>query len=178
MGDESLLERFYDKTIDDRKRWAQLFDHAGRSLRNSGRQLDKTLTDRIIAFFDWRFEAAEPLELQEFTFWLEAECLGPDWRLQSYSKILDLGRGKNVGLSLQVRVLNKLLPNHLALVVECLAKITDSMDQSTQMYISADEAKPILKAGLTAEDPQVRENAGRARENLLRLGRFDYLDVE
>ena len=71
-----------------------------------------------------------------------------------------------------------MLPNHLALVVECFAKITDAMDQCTQMYISADEAKPILKAGLTAEDPQVRENAERARENLLRLGRFDYLDVE
>jgi hypothetical protein len=49
-------------------------------MRNSGRQMDKTLTDRIIAFFDWRFETAEPLELQEFTFWLEAECLGSDWR--------------------------------------------------------------------------------------------------
>lgn len=177
-GDESLLERFYDKTKDDRKRWGQLFDHVGRSLRNSGRQMDRKLTDRIIAFFDWRFEAAEPLELQEFTFWLEAECLDPDWRLQSYSKILDLGRGKDVGLSLEVRALNKLLPNHLVLVVECFAKITDAMDQGSQMYISADEAKPILKAGLTAEDPQVRENVERARENLLRLGRFDYLDVE
>ncbi|MBN2791452.1 MAG: hypothetical protein JXQ81_02985 [Desulfuromonadales bacterium] len=177
-GDESLLERFYDKTKDDRKRWGQLFDHVGRSLRNSGRHIDKTLTDRIIAFFDWRFAAAEPLELQEFTFWLEAECLDPNWRLQSYSKILDLGRGKDVGLSLEVKALNKLLPNHLALVVECFAKITDAMDQGTQMYISADEAKPILQAGLTAEDPQVRKNAERARENLLRLGRFDYLDVE
>ena len=177
-GDESLLERFYEKTKDDRKHWGQLFDHVGRSLRNSGRQLNKILTDRIIAFFNWRFEIAEPLELQEFTFWLKAECLDPEWRLQSYSKVLDLGRGKDVGLSLEVRALNKLLPNHLALVVECFAKITDAMDQGTQMYISADEAKPILKAGLTAEDPQVRENAERARENLLRLGRFDYLDVE
>ncbi|MGG7056239.1 hypothetical protein [Nitrosomonas sp. ANs5] len=176
-GDESLLERFYDKTKDDRKRWGQLFDHVGRSLRNSGRQLDKTLTDRIIAFFDWRFKAAEPLELQEFTFWLEAECLDPDWRLQSYAKILDFGRGKDVGLSLQVRALNKLLPNHPALVVECFAKITDTMDQDTQMYILANDAKPILKAGLNAEDSQVRESAERARENLLRLGRFDYLDV-
>lgn len=77
-----------------------------------------------------------------------------------------------------MRALNKLLSNHLELVVECFAKITDAMDRGTQMYISADEAKPILKAGLTAEDPQVRENAERARENLLRLGRFDYLDVE
>lgn len=177
-GNGSLLERFYDKTKDERKRWGQLFDHIGRSLRNSGRKLDKTLTDRIIALFDWRFETAEPLELQEFTFWLEAECLDSDWRLQSYSKILDLCQGKDVGLSLQVRALNKLLPNHLALVVECFAKITDAMDQGAQIYISADEAKPILKSGLAAEDPQVRKNAERARENLLRLGRFDYLDVE
>jgi hypothetical protein len=177
-GDESLLERFYDKTNDDRKRWALLFDHVGRSLRNSGRHLDKALIDRVITFFDWRFEASEPLELQEFTFWLEAECFDPDWRLQSYSKILDLSRGKDVGLSLQVRALNKLLPDHLAFVVECFAKITDAMDQGTQMYISANEAKPILKAGLNAKDPQVSENAERARENLLQLGRFDYLDVE
>ena len=46
------------------------------------------------------------------------------------------------------------------------------------MYISADEAMPILKTGLAAEEPQIRENAERAKENLLRLGRFDYLDVE
>jgi hypothetical protein len=177
-GDESLLERFYGKTQDDRKRWGQLFDHVGRSLRNSGRQLDKALLERIIAFFDWRLEAAEPMELQEFTFWLEAECLDPDWRLQSYSKTLDLGRAKDVGLSLQVRALNKLLPNHLALVVECFAKITDAMTHGTQMYISANEAKPILKAGLSEQDRQVHENAERARENLLRLGRFDYLEVE
>jgi predicted nucleic acid-binding protein len=177
-GEESLLERFYDKTKDDRKRWGQLFDHVGRSLRNSGRHLDKALANRIIAFFDWRFESAEPLELQEFTFWLEAECLQPDWRLQSYLKILDFGLGKNVGLSLEVSALNKLLSNHLELVLECFVKITDAMDQGTQMFILADEARPILKAGLTAEDPQVRENAERAQENLLRLGRFDYLDVE
>jgi len=177
-GNESLLERFYEKTRDDRKRWGQLFNHVGRSLRNSGRELDKTLTHRIISFFDWRFETAESPELQEFTFWLEAECLEPDWRLQSFSKIIDLGLGKDVNLYLEVRTLNKLLQNHLALVVECFAKLTYAMVQGTQMYISTNEAKPILKAGLTAEDPQIRANAERARENLLRLGHFDYLDIE
>jgi hypothetical protein len=136
------------------------------------------LASRALAFFDWRLEAAEPLELQEFTFWLEAECFQPEWRLRSYSKILDLGRGKDVGLSIQVGAINNLLPDHLELVVGCFAKITDAMDEETQMYIAADEAKPILKAGLNAEDPQVRETAERARENLLRLGRFDFLDME
>lgn len=177
-GDESLLERFYDKTKNDRERWSRLFDHVGRSLRISGKQLDKALTDRIIAFFDWRFQAAEPLELQKFTSWLEAECLDPDWRLQSYSKTLDLGRWEDGGFSIQVSALNKLLPNHLALVVECLAKITDTMGQGTHVYLPANEAKLILNAGLTAQDHLIRKNAERARENLLRLGRFDYLDVD
>jgi hypothetical protein len=177
-GDESLLARFYDKTGDDRKRWAQLFDHVGRQLRNSGKDLDKALTDRAIAFFDWRLDGAERLELQKFTYWLEAECLDPEWRLRSYSKILDLGREKNVGLSMELRTLNKLLPSSLALTVECFAKITDAMDRGTHIYVSADEAKSILRAGLNAEDPQVRANAERARENLLRSGRFDFLDVE
>lgn len=176
-GDESLLERFYDKTNDDKKRWGQLFDHVGRSLRNSGRHLGKALLGRIIAFFDWRFDVTESLELQEYSFWLEAECLSPEWRLHSYSKILDGGYVKDVGVSLGVRALNKLLPEHRALVVECFAKITDALAQGTQIYLPDDEAKSILKAGLTAEEPQVQKDAERARENLLRLGRFGYLDI-
>lgn len=176
-GDNSLLARFYDKTGDDRQRWAKLFDHAGRSLSNSGKHLDKALTDRAIAYFDWRFEVAEPQELQEFTFWLEAECLDPQWRLLSYAKILDLKHGKERGVSLEVRTLNRLLPDYLPLVVECFAKITDAMDQSSQVYISAAEATPIIRAGLNDEDPGVQANAKRARENLLQLARFDFLDV-
>lgn len=177
-GNESLLERFYDSTSDDRKHWAQLFDHVGRSLRDNNKHLDKELTDRAIAYFDWRFEVAEPLELQEFTFWLEAECLDPEWRLSAYSKILNLSHGRDAGFPIVVRALTKLLPESLALVVECFAKITDAMDQSTHLYVSADEAKPILKAGLLAENPQVRENAERARDNLLQVGRFEFLDMD
>jgi len=177
-GDESLLARFYEKTKDDRPRWANLFDHVGRSLRNSGKHLEKDLTDRAIAYFDWRLEVAEPLELRNFAFWLEAECLEPEWRLRSYSRILDLGCGKNVGLYMQMKTLNKLLPDHLSLVVECFAKNTDAMDQENHLYISVDEVKPILKAGLTADDAKVVENAAHAQENLLRIGRFDFLDID
>lgn len=176
-GEESLLARFYERTSDDRKRWAQLFDHVGRMFRNSGKCLDKALIDRAIAYFDWRLEVAERLELQKFTFWLDAECLDSEWRLLSYSRILDLGCGSDVGLYLEMKALNKLLQAHLPLVVECFRKITDAAEQSAQMYISADEAKPILRAGLNAEDAQVRENAVRARENLLQSGRFEFLDM-
>lgn len=177
VGDQSLLGRFYEKTNNDRQRWARLFDHVGRLLRNSDKILDKELIDRIIAYFDWRLAVAEPLELQKYTFWLEAECLDPEWRLRSYSKILDFGRGNEIGLSLEVRALNKLLPDHLMLVIECFAKITGSLDQRAQPYMLSREAKPILMAGLNAGDPLVREKAERARENLFRSGRFDILDI-
>jgi len=177
-GDESLLQRFYEKTNHDPKCWAQLFDNVGRSLRNSGKHLDKELIPRAIAFFDWRFEEAQAQELQAFTFWLDAECLDPEWRLRSYAKILELGRGKNIGLSFEVSVLHKLLPDHVPSVVECFAKITDALDQTTQMYIAAEYGRPILRAGLNAQDARVRENAERARENLLKLARFDFLDLQ
>ena len=116
--------------------------------------------------------------MQKFTFWLEAECLDPEWRLNSYSKILDYTRTEDYGFSIEIKALNKLLPDYLSQVVECFAKITATVDQSSNLYILADDAKLILKSGLDSEELQVRENAERARENLLRIGRFDFLDVD
>ena len=176
-GDESLLEPFYTKTQDDPTPWGHLFNHIGRLLRNSGKHLDKELTARIIAFFDWRFEIGETLELQEFTFWLEAECLEPEWRLLTYSKILDHKHVNGRMLSLHVRTLNKLSTEYLALALECFTKITNAMEQGTQMYIIADDAKAILRMGLNSEDSITRNNAKHARENLLRLGRLDYMEI-
>ncbi|MBP9957140.1 MAG: hypothetical protein KBF14_01655 [Synergistaceae bacterium] len=178
LSPESLLVRFYDKTENDRECWAELFDHAGRLLKNTSGHMDKAMIDRVIAYFDWRFQVGEPLELQKFTFWLEAECLSNKWRLISYSKILDIAVDRELGLSLRVRALKGFLSNHQALVVECFAKITDAMGEGTQMYILNEDAKPILRAGLNADDPQTRQNAERALENLLKLGRSEFLDVD
>ena len=52
------------------------------------------------------------------------------------------------------------------------------MGQQSPMYILANDAKPILKTGLNSDDEHVRKNAARAREKLLRLGSFEYLDLE
>ena len=173
-GSNSLLERFYSAT--DAINWAKLFAHVGYILSNSKESIDQELIDRVIDFFEWRFNAADPKELLEFTSWLRAECLAPEWRLQSYSKILDFKQGSD-NVFLDVRYLKKQLTGHLPLAVECFAKITDMLDQTSQMYILASDAKPILKAGLNSEDQQVRKNAERARENLVRQGRSSFLDI-
>lgn len=178
-GGSSLLEKFYEKTKEDKDRWSHLFNHIGISLKNSGKQLEAGLKQRIINFFDWRFEKKEPSELKEFTFWLRAECLDADWCLTSLSKILDISGLKDIKIYMRIDVLREMVEDHTTLVIECFAKLTDfAVKNDESLYISTNEAKPILRAGLKSDDETVQENAKRARENLLRCGHFDLLNLE
>ena len=172
----SRLEQFYQVTTNNREQWANLFYYVGDLLMNTA-QLPKELKDRIIAFFDWRFAAKEPTELQQFTGWLEAECLEAKWRLDAYTKVLDVCQTGDMSIATQVEVLCKLLTDHTAKVIECFAKLTDA-HRDGNIFIYTEEAKTILKAGLASTDQDVRQNTERARENLLRAGRFDLLDLD
>lgn len=180
-GEESLLERFYRKT-NDRVRWANLFEHVGTMLQNSEKHLDHALKERYIQLFDWRFGVGDPTELREFTHWLDAQCLDAGWRLEAYSKILDICISKKVKPfreheALRFESLFRMLAGHTAKVVECFAKLTDCAPEHDTYFLEAGEAKTILQAGLESNDENVRKNAERARENLLRRGRFDFLNV-
>ena len=175
-GKDSLLEKFYKKTTKDRQRWASLFDYVGRTLRRRKEPLEKDLKDRVVDFFDWRVKAEEPKELGEFTFWLEAECLKPEWRLDALAKLLDLSKLKARGLFIMPEALDGMLESHSAKVVECFAKMTETAGCRT--YIQKDKAKSILAAGLNSEDENVRKDAVRARDNLLKRGDYDLLDFE
>jgi len=172
----TLLEQFYQRTDGNRGHWASLFNYVGRILRNTGNQLDKDLKDRTIAFFEWRFAVQEPMELQQFTFWLKAKCLDAEWRLEAYSKILDVCKVEGVSIAMQVETLCELLPDHTTKVLECFVKLTDGSGDDN-IYIRTEEAKTILKAGLSSGDESVRQNAERAHDNLLRKSRFDLLDL-
>ncbi len=178
-GEASLLERYYQQTDGERAQWANLFDYVGRVLRDSGRQLDPALKNRAIRFADWRLEAEEPTELEQFASWLEAECLDPTWRLDTYSRILNIVRSKGMRFFDALTTLGSLLPDHTAKVVECFACMTDAALKSDTLHmIRADQAKTILKAGLESSDESVQGNAKSARDNLLRGGRFDFLELD
>ena len=177
-GDDSLLERFYEETKENRERWASLFNNIGFSLRNSGKQLQEGLEQRIFEFFEWRYEQQVQSELEKFPIWLSAECLDAEWRLKSYSRVLDLCGSKDFKVFIQVDVLREMLEDHTALVVECFAKLTDVIARNKSVLIQSDKAKPILRAGLNSDDATVQANAERARENLLQCGHFSLLDEE
>jgi len=175
-GDISLLAVFYSKTENDKARWGSLFDHVGRSLKNTGANLANDLKKRIVAFFDWRLAQGEPSELKEFTFWLEAPCLEPEWRLAAFSKILDMTK-IDFALSMHIDTLVEMLNEHTPLVLECFAKLTAKISSDQPFYIEREKAIAILEAGFQSKDPAARENAARAKEQLLRAGRYDLLEV-
>ena len=175
-GDQSLLEGFYRKTKADKERWASLFDHVGRSLKNTGSNLAHHLKERIVTFFEWRLAECDPTELKEFTFWLEAESLEPEWRLSAFSKVLDVTQPE-LAISLHIDSLVEMLKGHTPEVLECFAKLTAKLGREHSFYVRAEQAKAILQAGLASKDLATRQNAERARENLLRAERFDLLDI-
>ena len=175
-GDGSLLERYYSKTTGDRKQWANLFDHFGHSLSESKNTLEGALRDRVVAFFDWRFQKGEPEELRLFGFWLKAECLDPEWRLDALMKLLDMNQWKERKLFLMLDSLERMLESHPAKVVECFALMTETFNHG-DLYLKS-TVKTLIVAGLNSEDDNVNEDAERARENLLRGGEFDLSDFE
>ena len=175
-GEDSLLERFYSKTTDDRERWTNLFNHVGRSLSSTKRQLEEDLKDRVIAFFNWRSEEGESEELRQFGFWLKAECLEPDWRLDALMKLLNLGQWQEAKFFFFKDSLEGMLESHEAKVVECFARMTEILPHGDLYPKSTVNA--IIVAGLNSEDDSVYKDAERARENLLRGGEFDLSHFE
>ena len=173
-GANSLLERYYQRTDANREHWANLFNDIGHRLGNSGKNLNQDMVDRVIAFFEWRFEQGEQMELRHFTTWLQAECLDAEWRLNAYSKVLDICEVE--GASIRLETLCKMLPAHTAKVVECFAKLTDGIGNDN-IYVQTEEAKVILRAGLESSQGSVRHNAKRSRDSLLRESRFELLDL-
>ena len=171
-GDQSLLEDYYKVTAKNPGHWANLFEHVGRILRDITEELDSNVKGRIIDFFDWRFASKEPKELCRFTFWLKAKCLDAQWRLNAYAKILDVSKAENMSVPIQIDALCEMLPDYTAEVVACFTKLTDGFSNDT-VDIYTEGAKTILKAGIENSNENVRRNAARAHENLLRTGRLD-----
>lgn len=183
-GTDSLLDHFYQKTNEKRWYWGKLFDHVGRLLRNTGKQLEESIKSKVTSFFEWRLEAGEPLEIREFTNWLDAECLEADWRLVAYSRILDVpevlhvGSGERQEAYLHTKSLRSMLPDYREHVLLCFEKLIHAMPEDGLAYIPSDDAKAILKAGRNHEDGTIRQTAERTRETLLQRGQLGFLDLD
>ena len=186
-GEGSLIERYYQETETTKEYWKSLFTWVGFVLKNHDENMEKKLLDRFKEFFEWRLDAGEIVELGEFFLWMEAECLEEEWRLDACYRVLDFIESVDVKDSEDMdrifgglESLRGMLGRQTAKVVECFAKMTDIAfkNNSTYFYIPSDDAKAILKAGLESKDEIVRENSKLAREKLLKMGRFEFLNLD
>lgn len=173
--DNSLLERFYSKTTP--QHWAGLFDHVGRLLSKTP-VLKPDISTRIKAFFESRLAVGDGEELKEFTFWLKAECLEPEWRLNAFRQTLPHAKGRRDATSTVIDELAKLLGAAPNLVVQCFAELTEALVTQSYFYLRPERVKMILKAGFASSDPDSVQAARFARDNLLKAGRGEYRDLE
>lgn len=172
----SLLRAFYENT--EPKNWAGLFDHVGRSLKNSGAAIPPEIKQRCESFFEYRLSVGNGEELEQFMFWLEAECLDPEWRLRAFLRALDVAKGSNRMSSMFIEGLSNLLTGFPDLVVECFAKLSARALGENYFYLQPEKAKPILRTGLASKNPKTVEAAKKAQENLLRAGHSEYLNLD
>ena len=178
-GQESLLGQFYQRTEEKREIWVNLFNNIGHRLSSTGKDLDQSMKDRVKKYFKWRLKEEEPKELRYFTAWLQAECLDAEWRLKSYSKVIDVCKAENYEVEdweIYLKELCQMLPNYTAEVVECFFKLTNDISNKN-IYIQTEEANTILKSGLNSRDPVVSENAKRALNNLFRADKLEFMSL-
>ena len=171
LGDGSPLEDYYRATDERRQHWAGLFENVGRMLHHHEGELDETVKSRYEAFFEWRPEVGDPSELARFDAWLEANCLSAEWRLDAYSRALDVCQFDRGSFRHRWAPISEMIPEHTGKVVECFANLVVGFQDDA--YITPEPAKRILRAGLASGEPEVHENAERALEILLASGRFD-----
>ena len=94
------------------------------------------------------------------------------WRLNAFLKVLDTLKAEDMSIAIQIDALCEMLPDFTAEVVACFTKLTDRIRDNT-IDIYTEEAMTILRAGIESSNVNVRRDAARAYENLLRTGRFD-----
>ena len=176
-GDGSLLSRFYRKIEGHNSLGPDLFSRIGADLYNTSGPLDEMPLSRIITFLEWRLRERNIKELEGFDLWLAADCLDPDWRLDSYLTILAIGQPEGWKVYGHVKALHGMINERTAKVLECFAKLT-SKSQIDASHITTEVARDIIIAGLESEDEAAQGNAEIARDNLLSRGSFALLDID
>jgi hypothetical protein len=172
------LELFYNATQYHKELWGDLFEHAGRSVRDWGAQVDNNVVKRVIALFEWRLSHAERKEISEYVFWLDAECLDAEWRLDGLLQTLKFSDDDDVKCATLTDKLNEhFLQTHPDKVLECFAEVTKLAEHKSYFYVSEQSAKPILIKGLASKNLETQKLAEEARENLLKVGQFEYLHL-
>lgn len=173
------LQLFYTATKNHRELWGDLFNQMGRNVSNWGAGVEQKIVTRVKEFFEWRIMQKEPKELSEYLFWLDGECLEPEWRMDGFLRTLPFSDDDDVHASMATDKLHEhFLESHPDMAVKCFYEVTKAALNKAYFYVSEESAIPILKTGLASQNQDTKQFAEEARENLLKAGRFEYLHLD
>jgi hypothetical protein len=183
--DDPLLTQFYERA--PAYVLSELTREIGRVFRQET-EIRPEVLQRLMALCDKRLEIAssrtlpDPIkrmmdeELAWFASWFEIAALPADWRLERLGRILRLVPRIDAH-NISVDRLVKEIPTYLAAVVRCFKLLSEKLPQDAYLSSERDAAKAILRAGLQSTDRNIHDDAVQARDNLLRAGRFEFMQL-
>ena len=177
VGDDSLLDQYYQKTSSNKKRRGNLLYKVGDHLRDKDNQFNEEEVQRILAFFRERLVAGDFVEMDSFSPWLDVEQLAVKERLIACLKVLKTCEIESFSTHVWLKKFCKMLPDYTAEVVSCFAELV-CRENSNILHIGEEEVKVIVTAGRKSGNETTINNANRAVSCLLRknLMRLDHLD--
>lgn len=118
-------------------------------------------------------------ELFEFIEWLNCECFPFEWRL-TYAKaaIERLKTGHHWYRILKTISTFSENPNRLDAALQLLRAILTRQNEDLRWSIKFDEFGPVIARGLASENPITKRCSEDCRDLLLKLGLFDFLEVD
>jgi len=117
-------------------------------------------------------------ELLGFTEWLDSECFSFDWRFEYGKKALSLIKKSREWYGLLKTIL-KWAENtdHLKSALDLFYLILTKPSDNLRWFIQVKEFGPVISKGLLSDDLDIRRIAEQCRDELLKLGLFDFLEI-
>ena len=117
-------------------------------------------------------------ELFGFTNWLDSECFSFDWRFEYGKKALNLLKKSREWYGF-LKTISKWADSaeHLKPALDLFYVILTKPNENLRWSIQVKEFGPIISKGLSSEDADTRKVAEQCRDELLKLGLFDFLEI-
>jgi len=117
-------------------------------------------------------------ELFGFTNWLDSECFSFAWRFEYGKKALSLLKKSREWYGL-LKTIAKWAESaeHLKSALDLFYVILTKPNENLRWSIQVKEFGPVISKGLSSEDVDTKKIAEQCRDELLKLGLFDFLEI-
>jgi hypothetical protein len=184
----TLLDQFYKKGTVALK--AHLLTFIGRSMRTTKEGVPDDIQERFRNLMEWRRQELEQsnattdqlAELEGFWTWVDAQRLDAAWMVKTLQRVLTLRPFVGDGHDFMViKPLAEYSANYPEVAMDCFHKIVfpkkDEEKETPYWWGLDEEIKTILRNGKEAT-PDAKQQAEDVQNQLLRLGRFQFRNLD